>query len=144
MIIVLFGQPHSGKTTIANAIKQERDVEIIDGDQLRDIFQNKDYSKEGRIKNLNRASDIAHYLNSTTDKDVILALVYPYKEARNYLNSLGSEVKWVYLMYEVDRGREKFHVADFDYPEVGEVLHLNTEWMEIEDCVKAIKEYTHG
>lgn len=144
MIIVLFGQPHSGKTTLANAIKQQRDVEIIDGDQLRDIFQNKDYSKEGRIKNLNRASDIAHYLNSTTDKDVILALVYPYKEARNYLNSLGSEVKWVYLMYEVDRGREKFHVSDFDYPEVGEVLHLNTEWMEIEDCVKAIKEYTHG
>lgn len=141
MIIVLFGQPHSGKTTLANAIKQERDVEIIDGDQLRDIFQNKDYSKEGRIKNLNRASDIAHYLNSTTDKDVILALVYPYEEVRDYLNSLGSEVKWVYLMYEVDRGREKFHVSDFDYPEIGEVLHLNTEWLEIEDCKNQILNY---
>lgn len=141
MIIVLFGQPHSGKSTLANAIKQERNVEIIDGDQLRDIFQNKDYSKEGRIKNLNRASDIAHYLNSTTDKDVILALVYPYKEAREYLNSLDGNVKWVYLTYEVDRGREKFHVGDFDYPTENEALYLNTEWLEIEDCKNQILEY---
>lgn len=144
MITVLFGQPHCGKSTLANAIKQEKNVEIIDGDQLRDIFQNKDYSREGRIKNLNRASDIAHYLNSTTDKDIILALVYPYREAREYLNSLSNEVKWVYLVYEVDRGREKFHVSDFDYPTEDEALYLNTEWLEIEKCVEAIKRYTYG
>lgn len=144
MITVLFGQPHCGKSTLANAIKQEKNVEIIDGDQLRDIFQNKDYSREGRIKNLNRASDIAHYLNSTTDKDIILALVYPYREAREYLNSLSNEVKWVYLVYEVDRGREKFHVSDFDYPTEDEALYLNTEWLEIEECVEAIKRYTYG
>jgi adenylylsulfate kinase-like enzyme len=144
MIIVLFGQPHSGKTTIANSIKQQRDVEIIDGDRLRDIFQNKDYSKEGRIKNLNRASDIAHYLNSTTDKDVILALVYPYKEARDYLNSLTKDVKWVYLTYEINRGREKFHVQDFEYPEQGEALYLNTEWMTEEECITEINKYING
>jgi adenylylsulfate kinase-like enzyme len=140
MIIVLFGQPHSGKTTLANAIKEQQDVEIIDGDKLRDIFQNKDYSKEGRIKNLNRASDIAHYISST-GKDVILALVYPYKEARDYLRSLTSEVKFVYLTYEVDRGRENFHVKDFEYPEEDEALYLNTEWIEIKECINKIISY---
>ena len=51
MIIVLFGQPHSGKTTLAKQFPSSR---TIDGDELRELFANKDYSKEGRIRNLNR------------------------------------------------------------------------------------------
>jgi adenylylsulfate kinase-like enzyme len=136
MIIVLFGQPHSGKSTLANELKGHN----IDGDKLRELFKNKNFTREGRIQNLNRASDIAHYLNST-GTDIVLSLVYPYKEARDYLRGLTSEVKFVHLTYEVDRGREQFHVADFEYPADGEALYLNTEWIEEEDCIKQIKEY---
>ncbi len=117
MIIVLFGQPHSGKSTIANRILKDNITFVnIDGDKLRELFVNKDYSKEGRIKNLNRASDIAHYLNATGNS-VILSLVYPYKETRDYLRSLTDDIYWVHLTYEGERGRENFHVKDFDYPE---------------------------
>ena len=137
MIIVLFGQPHCGKSTLAKMLP---DFHNIDGDKLRDLFQNKDFSREGRIKNLNRASDIAHYLNNN-GTNVVLSLVYPYKEARDYLNSLTNDVKWVYLTYEIDRGREKFHVQDFEYPEQGEALYLNTEWMTEEECITEIKQY---
>jgi adenylylsulfate kinase-like enzyme len=69
MIIVLFGQPHSGKTTLAKNYQTEIFLEyglsipIIDGDDIREMFKNKDYSREGRIKNLNRISDIATFLN---------------------------------------------------------------------------------
>ena len=136
MITVLFGQPHSGKSTLANELKGHN----IDGDKLRELFKNKNFTREGRIQNLNRASDIAHYLNST-GTDVVLSLVYPYKEARDYLRSLTSEVKFVHLTYEVDRGREQYHVSDFEYPQDEDVLHLNTEWLEINDCVKQILEY---
>jgi adenylylsulfate kinase-like enzyme len=136
MITVLFGQPHSGKSTLANELKGHN----IDGDKLRELFKNKNFTREGRIQNLNRASDIAHYLNST-GKDVVLSLVYPYKEARDYLRSLTSEVKFVHLTYEVDRGREQYHVSDFEYPQDENVLHLNTEWLEINDCIKQILEY---
>lgn len=136
MITVLFGQPHSGKSTLANELKGHN----IDGDKLRELFKNKNFTREGRIQNLNRASDIAHYLNST-GTDVILSLVYPYKEARDYLRALTSEVKFVHLTYEVDRGREQYHVSDFEYPQDEDVLHLNTEWLEINDCVKQILEY---
>ena len=137
MIIVLFGQPHCGKSTLAKMLPEFHN---IDGDKLRDLFQNKDFSREGRIKNLNRASDIAHYLNNN-GTNVVLSLVYPYKEARDYLNSLTNDVKWVYLTYEIDRGREKFHVQDFEHPEQGEALYLNTEWMTEEECITEIKQY---
>jgi GTPase SAR1 family protein len=133
MIIVLFGQPHSGKSTLA----AELNAHNIDGDKLRELFSNKDYSREGRIKNLNRASDIAHYLNSVGEV-VVLSLVYPYKEARDYLNSLTNDVLWVYLIYSGERGRENFHVKDFDTPDEEDVLCLDTSKLSIEECINAI------
>lgn len=137
MIVVLFGQPHCGKTTLAKELNYVK----IDGDELREIFANKDYSKEGRIRNLNRASDIAHYIHSTSKTNVALSLVYPYKEAREYLNSLTDEVVWVYLTYEGERGRENFHVKDFEIPTEERILHLDTSKQSISECVQAIKNY---
>ena len=138
MIIALFGQPHSGKSTIANQFPSYKN---IDGDKLRELFANKDYSKEGRIRNLNRASDIAHYLNSV-GKSVTLSLVYPYKEAREYLNSLTPDVKWVYLHYDGERGREEFHVKDFELDLLEEkALPLNTSKLSVEECVQLINDY---
>ena len=142
MILVLFGQPNSGKTTLADEIMKIRYTSIqIDGDKLREIFINKDYSKEGRLKNLNRASDIATFINQIGD-DVIMSLVYPYKEARDYLNSLNKDICWVYLTYEGERGRESFHVSDFEEPSGDEkYLHLNTSKETETECLKKIIKY---
>ena len=142
MIVVLFGQPHSGKTTLAQELEFEELYDYhIDGDHLRTMFKNTNYSKEGRINNLNRASDIATYLHYN-GYDVILSLVYPYKEARDYLNSLVPDVKWVYLHYKEERGREEFHVKDFEFPYLEEkVLQLNTSNLSIEDSIIKIKNY---
>jgi broad-specificity NMP kinase len=137
MIIVLFGQPHSGKTTLANLINADF---YIDGDHLRTMFKNKDYSKQGRINNLNRASDIATYLHYNNN-DVLLSLVYPYKEARDYLNSLVDNVKWIYLTYTEPRGREEFHVADFDEPELENFMQINTDNLTIKETITKIIQY---
>jgi len=138
MVIVLFGQPCSGKTTLANQIEADY---YIDGDQLRTMFQNKDYSKQGRINNLNRASDIATYLHYNGNK-VVLSLVYPYKEAREYLNSLVSDVFWVYLTYEGERGREANHVADFDLPYYDDLnIMISTSATSEEDSLELIKKF---
>ena len=143
MIVVLFGQPHSGKTTLGELLKQflqmekqnwRTDVHHLDGDALRKLYDNTDYSKEGRIANLNRASDIAAYLDSK-GLDVVMSLVYPYKEARAYLNHLVPNVKWVYLTYDGKRGREKFHVNDFDYPIGEDVMTINTSNQTVHDCL---------
>jgi cytidylate kinase len=138
MIIVIFGQPGAGKTTIAQHFVKDT-FHHIDGDVLRDIFKNKDYSKEGRIKNLNRASDIATYINSIYS-NVVLSVVYPYEECREYLSKLSKEVKWIYLIYEDDRGRNQFKVADFELPHMDDVdLIINTSTTSIEDSVDKIK-----
>ncbi len=138
MIIVIFGQPGAGKTTIAQHLVKEN-FHHIDGDVLRDIFKNKDYSREGRIKNLNRASDIAVYMNSISS-NVVLSFVYPYEEAREYLSKLTKGVKWVYLIYQEDRGRDQFKVADFELPHMDDVdLIINTSTTSVEDSVDQIK-----
>lgn len=144
MIIVLFGQPHSGKSTISDVLIEyflDSDNTIqIDGDELRKVFNNKDYSREGRLKNLQKASDIAAFLNEIS-YDVIVSLVYPYKEARDYLNSLTHNVKWVYLTYDNPRGREGFHVADFEEPELENFLQINTDNLTISESVSKIIDY---
>ncbi len=138
MILVIFGQPGSGKTTLAQKFVKEN-FHHIDGDTLRDIFKNKDYSKEGRIKNLNRASDIAVYLNSV-HSNVVLSLVYPYEECREYLSNLSKKVKWVYLMYDEDRGKDQFKVADFELPHMDDVdIIINTSNTSIHQSVDKIK-----
>jgi len=141
MIIVLFGQPHCGKTTLARKLANEQ-CWNIDGDDLRALFKNKNYTREGRLQNLNRASDIAHYMESL-GTDIVLSLIYPYRDARNYLNSLNDNVKWIHLTYEGERGREEYHVKDFEYPVGERILHLDTSKLSITECISAIKTYTN-
>lgn len=136
MIVVLFGQPGSGKTTLAKELLKYDKYYHIDGDELRELFSNKDYSREGRINNLNRASDIAHYLN--TKSNVILSLVYPYHEARKYLNSLASNVKWFLLVSDADRNKSQFKVNDWEDPILYEKINIINTDESIEDCLMKI------
>lgn len=147
MITLLFGQPHSGKTTIAHSLQTRLFIEygqhipIIDGDEIRDIFKNKDFSKEGRLRNLQRISDIATFL-SYKYPHVIISAVYPYKEARDYLKELNSNhVLTVELQYILNRGRENFHVKDFECEKSGvNHIRLDTDEFTIEECTQKVFE----
>lgn len=131
MILVIWGQPNSGKTTLAK--KLARDLSYgqvyspiinIDGDDFRTLFKNQDYSRQGRVENLKKASDMAYFLHRK-GFIVIISMVYPYMEARDYLNELQEGVFWAYLEYDSvkePRGRENFHVKDFDEPTADELM----------------------
>jgi adenylylsulfate kinase-like enzyme len=153
MITIFFGQPNSGKTTLARKYALELylndpyiKLDKIDGDNIRELFLNTDYSKEGRIKNINRISDIAFYLQCTRMIEVVVSAVYPYKESRDYLHKLNNSnlepILWVYLHHTDERERDKYAVADFDTIEdnhqIKNLIKLNTTEHGIEDCIKKV------
>jgi adenylylsulfate kinase-like enzyme len=148
MIIVFFGQPCSGKSTLAKVLQEEfflkrRTAPIVDGDDIRNIFNNKDYTKEGRIKNLNRISDISIFLANQYENAIVSA-VYPYVESREYLEqNSNKKILWVYLIYNEVRGREEYHVKDFDIPllETDNLIVLNTTKSSLMMCVRNIMSF---
>jgi adenylylsulfate kinase len=123
MIYNLIGQPHSGKTTLARHLRTaleinnpQRKALIIDGDDLRKILNNKDYSKEGRRDNISKAYAIAKYLDADFLHDVIIAVVSPFLDLREEFK-LTADVVEIYVHTDNIRGRENFHVEYFEKPE---------------------------
>jgi adenylylsulfate kinase-like enzyme len=145
MIYYLIGQPHAGKTTLSKLLKQHlypQNIIQIDGDEIRDIFQNKDYSEEGRRKNIQRAQDIAKFLNAK-GFDVIISLVSPYKDLRDELKST-SNVTEVYIHTNDVRGRESFHVENYEKP-TEDYISIDTsgvsEFTSLGELINKIGEY---
>lgn len=115
-IYYLIGQPGAGKTVIAKKLCDYLDEYTIhiDGDDMRDIFQNKDYSTEGRKKNIQKAQDIAQFL-SRKDVTVVMSLVSPFKDLRDNFKKDNLVVE-IYLHTTEDRGRNHFHVENYERP----------------------------
>jgi adenylylsulfate kinase len=117
MIYWFTGQPGAGKTTLAKYLVeyyQENRVIHIDGDDLRSIFNNKDYSEAGRRKNIERAQDIALFMHNK-GYEVVVSLVAPYKDQRDQFKSQNSIIE-IYVHTTESRGRELFHVAEYEAP----------------------------
>ena len=136
MIYVLYGQPGSGKTTLSKLLAEYLDTpHIIDGDNLRDLFINHDYSREGRKLNIMRANTIATFLSKTRDRPVILALVNPYQDLRDDLMLHNKYVQTILLTSTRDL-RKEYHVKDF---EIGNPnICLNTD-RDINDTFISLK-----
>ena len=86
----------------------------VDGDDIRDIFQNKDYSENGRRKNIEKAQDISLFLDSK-GFDVIVSLVSPYKDQRDEFKNKHNVLEF-YVHTEDIRGREDYHVSNYEPP----------------------------
>lgn len=117
MIFWFTGQPGSGKTTLAKALELQifpKKTIHIDGDDLRDIFDNKDYSENGRRKNIERAQEIAIFM-SKKGYHVLVSLVSPYKDQRESLKS-KTDVVEIYVHAFTDRGRTQYHVSNYEPP----------------------------
>jgi adenylylsulfate kinase len=139
MIYWLTGQPGSGKTTLCKQmmLNMGSDVFHIDGDDLRDLFDNKDYSEVGRRKNIELAQQISEYLHNK-GKHVFVSLVSPYKDQRDkFKEKLGNVIKEVYLYTSEVRGREQFFVEDYE-PPTENYIDMCTDNITVAECVEKI------
>lgn len=140
-IIWFTGQPGAGKTVLATELKQHLDnVFHIDGDDLRAIFDNKDYSETGRRKNIELAQHLAHFLHNK-GCNVVVSLVSPYKDQRDSFKlKLGDSIKELYINTTEIRGREQFHVSNYEAP-TENYLNIDTTNISVEECITKIKSY---
>ena len=143
MIIWLTGQPGSGKTTLANELmidlkKSNPSIKIInlDGDDLRNISKNKDYSKEGRIKNISTAISIMRFL-ANKDYICVVSIVAPYKFLRDELKDEFSFLE-IYLHTTEIRGRENFFAKDYEIPTDPNHLAIDTGKLTIKESLDEI------
>lgn len=144
MVIWFTGQPGSGKTTICKRILWEKPgVFHIDGDDLRDLFENKDYSETGRRKNIELAQQIAEYLHKK-GKDVVVSLVSPYKDQRNkFKEKMGDNLVEVYIHTSEIRGRENFFVKEYE-PPTENYLSIDTTEESVEDSFIKVLNYAEN
>ncbi len=120
--IWLTGQPASGKTTLANLLIESLSNENpnksyfnIDGDDLRNLFQNKDYSRKGRESNIRLGMSLAAYLINKKCIPII-SLVSPYISLREEFKSKYNVLE-VYIHTSEIRGREEYFVKEYEPPQ---------------------------
>ena len=143
MIYWFTGQPGSGKTVLSKALKEYLEIKFyknvfhIDGDDIREIFDNKDYSKDGRYKNIILAQQISKFLY-LKGFDVVVSLVSPYKELReNFKKEIGNNLKEIYLHTTEIRGREQYHTLDYE-PPIDNFIDIDTTNKTINECIQKI------
>ena len=161
MIYLLYGQPASGKTTLGKLLATHLNTPfVIDGDEFREMFTNKNYGREGREENIRNANAVATYLNKkaqandwacvylrdgehsikglriSEETDVIMSLVNPYDHLRQELKD-NNKNQIIEILLESDRDlRRDFHVEDF---EVGKpAFRINTD-RPVEDIWRLLK-----
>lgn len=122
MIYWFTGQPSHGKTILATKLVDYFnngnyiDAFHIDGDNLRALTWNIDYSEQGRIANVTNAQKIAHYLHNE-GYNVVVSLVSPYKWQREYFKTgLKSDIVEFYIHTLEPRERDLFRVENYEAP----------------------------
>jgi len=138
MIFWFTGQPGSGKTTLGKALLEKLDdVFHIDGDDLRGLSANVDYSEQGRINNIRTAQSIAMYLDNK-GKNVVVSVVAPYKWLREEFKERHN-VNEIYVHTTEIRGREHYFAEDYEEPEE-KFLDIDTTDVSVEACISKILE----
>ena len=140
MIYWFTGQPGHGKTTLAKAMLNHLankgiDAFHVDGDDLRALTTNEDYSRGGRENNIRRAQMLAHYLQSK-GHTVVVSLVAPYRDIREELKA-ADRVTEVYVHTTETRGREEKHASDYE-PPLTDFIDIDTTGKSVEESLNEV------
>ena len=134
-IFLIIGQAGAGKTTLAKAIIENSIEQFIhlDGDYVRDVIQNKDYSKSGREEHLSKMYDFARII-SRQGKNVIISMMSPFKALRESLVESDGAIE-IFVNSEREL-RKEYHVDYFENPD--NALVINTDIVSIEESLELV------
>ena len=107
----------------------------IDGDDLRGLSHNVDYSEQGRINNIRMAQSIAMYLDNKR-RNVVVSIIAPYRWLREEFKE-RHKVNEIYLHTTEKRGKEQFFAKDYEPPQAN--FHdMDTTNVSVDDCINQI------
>lgn len=126
MIYNFIGQSHAGKTTLAKHLKNVLEINytannldkkciLVDGDNLKEILNNKDFTEDGRRHSVNQCYNIAKFLDTDTPFDIIVSIVSPFLDLRERFKKEADVIE-IYVHTTDIRGREKYHLPYFEAP----------------------------
>ena len=100
------GLPCCGKTTLAKRVRDKMmddglQVELLDGDTIRDFLNNQDFSKEGRLRHLDYIIYIAESLNKH-GVSAICSFVSPYELTRERARTKITNYFEIYVKCSVE------------------------------------------
>tara|TARA_A100001201_G_scaffold29164_1_gene31429 strand:+ start:1515 stop:1952 length:438 start_codon:yes stop_codon:yes gene_type:complete len=135
MIIWFTGQPGSGKTTLANELKEKilyshfylkHKIIHLDGDELRNILNHKDYTESGRKKLIQFVIDMATVLDSM-GYFVIISLLSQYRDMR-----IGN----IFYLSSTRQLRKEYWVDEYEIPK-DNFTEINTD-LSVEKNIEQI------
>ena len=100
------GLSGAGKTTIGVMLRdymknKGRQVVILDGDEIREVLKNEDYTREGRIKIALQYGGLSRWLNMQ-GVDVVACTVSMYDIVRNWNRNNIENYKEIYLELPIE------------------------------------------
>ena len=140
MIYWFTGQPGAGKTTLALALKKELSARghvtvHLDGDLLRIVTANQDFSTAGRMKNIPAAQALAAKIHEDGAWGGA-AFVSPFRVLREEFKQRPEGLE-LYVHTSERRGREKFFAEAYE-PPLENFLDIDTTKAGVDDCVQRI------
>jgi len=157
-IFWLTGLPCAGKTTIAKELAKQIHAEILDGDDIRRIIKNDDFSHEGRRNHMKSVAEFASILSKYNN--VIVSLVSPIKEVRDEIKAMYPNLTEIFVYADVEtckardvKGMYKLAMegkiknftgidAPYEEPD-SSTTKVDTTAKNLEECVKMILDKHH-
>ena len=140
MIYWFTGQPGTGKTTLAAAWAIYlrgigNPVAHIDGDTLRAMTGNTDYTRDGRRRNVVLAQQLAS-LFAYEGMDVCVSMVSPDRDVRERFKQRGG-VREIFLQCDPPHCKAEFKCVEYAKPIGGrdEFLLLDTNAISVSECL---------
>ena len=160
-VLWMTGLPCSGKTTIVKELQKDvPNLAMLDGDELREWFSPKDFSKAGRDEHNKKVAHLAKLLLKHGVPSAV-SLVSPYVEnrenAREIVNS-GEQFAECYVKCSVEKCEERDVKGMYAKARAGEIkgftgiddpyeappkpdLLIDTEHETLEESAGKIKDY---